>query len=95
MQCLGRKVIANSLGRDIQHGETVVVKKEVLKPEYQKSSSRLFVCHSGYGMQTDTAGKTIYGYWKDNPTNDLSVDMMISGYEISKDETEKYQATNA
>lgn len=86
--------MANTLDRDIKENEKIIVKKSVLKPEYQKLSSRVFVCQSGFGMSNELAGRTIYGYWLDKPEDNEIMPMMISGYEIDVEETKKYQEHN-
>lgn len=71
--------MANALGMDLT-GKAVVVKEEIVKPEYDTEFSRAFFCKSGFGCLPETRGTLIYGYWLDNPEK---LDN-ICGYDIEK-----------
>lgn len=76
----------NSLNRDIEVGERVVVKKEVMRNEYQDLSERIFIAESGFGMHPFTAGGKVFGYYeKDNEKT------YIRGEHISVEETNEIQ----
>lgn len=77
----------NALGRDIEKGEVVVVKKSSFNnPKSVTFEERLFVCENGFGMKSFTFGSAVTGYWKDGTGRDR-----IEGSMIDKKETEKYQ----
>lgn len=79
----------NSLKREIQEGEVVVIKASVLRPEFQALDERLFVCKHGYGMSHETRGTAIWGaYLKD------ADECRHEGTEIDPDETAEYQRTH-
>lgn len=54
----------------------VLVKKEILKPDY-KNIDRRFLCQGGFGCHPNTMGKQIYGIWLCDNT-----DGNITGYDV-------------
>lgn len=76
----------NTLGRDIAQNEVVVIKKKVLKPEYQDAEQRLFCVTGGFGMRTNTVGSALHGFFVcDNE------ECRMDGSDIDKEETEAFK----
>ncbi len=73
----------NSLGRNIQPGEIVMVLAGLL-PEGHPDGR--FVCDKGDGLRADTANANIYGHWADG------VRGTITGHMIDPEATATYQA---
>lgn len=81
----------NTLDRDIEPGEEVIVKEKSLKPEYRHDLfDRVFVCQSGFGLSPRTMGGKIYGYYKKQGDNDAGRDC-IRGEQIDQNATLFYQ----
>lgn len=79
--------MANSLQRDIQENEVVVLKKSSFKPEYQALEHRLFKIQSGFGMRANTMGTAIFGEFLSDGEKCRMYSM-----DIDKKETEVYQS---
>lgn len=76
----------NSLNRDLIKGEEVIVRADVMKPEYAFQCYRVFIVLGGFGMDRDTAGTAVFGRYKFD-----GEECRIEGYEIDADETCLYQ----
>lgn len=77
----------NTLDRDIQKGEVVVVKNSVFSRKFETElEQRLFVCEDGFGMAQITMGQAIFGYWLKTGTKSR-----IEGTWIDKGATKRYQ----
>lgn len=76
----------NSLNRDLIKGEEVIVRADVLKPEYAPQVYRVFIVLGGFGMDKDTAGTAVYGKYKFD-----GEECRIEGYEIDAEETALYR----
>lgn len=77
--------MANSLGRNIQKGEVVIIKKDILKPAFQ--ADRRFEVLGGFGMNSFTTGRALFGKFLVD-----GEETRMSGYDIDKEETEAFQA---
>ena len=71
----------NSLGRNIEKGEKVVLKKEIFKPEHQALETRTVEVIGGFGMQADTIGTALFVRFFDEEKS------RFSGRDISVEET--------
>lgn len=81
--------MSNNLKRDIKAGEEVIVMPEQLKPEFRNDPKEfIFVCHSGFGMQANTMGTKIFGYWKKQGKTEEDY---IRGYYIDAVSTKTHQ----
>lgn len=76
----------NSLNRDLIKGEEVIVRADILKPEYAAQACRVFIVDSGFGVIAKASGTAVYGKYKFD-----GEDCRIEGYEIDADETRLYQ----
>jgi hypothetical protein len=56
----------NTLGRDIQEGEVVVLKANIFRSK-RSVKARMFRCDSGFGMSDRTSGTALYGCLIDDP----------------------------
>jgi hypothetical protein len=81
--------MANALNRNIKKGEEVVVDAKWLKEEFRAPDKRVFVCHSGFGIDSFTVGAKIFGYYK---WEGADHDDFIRGEWISVEETKLHQA---
>lgn len=81
--------MANALGRKINMGEIVVLRKKLFKLEYQELKFRLFRCSGGFGMSDETMGRAIYGEF----LSDGEV-CRYNGEDIDAKETIEYQKEN-
>lgn len=54
----------NALNREIKKYERVVVKAEVMKPEFQEIKHRIFIAETGFGMKAETSGRKIFGQYE-------------------------------
>lgn len=81
--------MANSLNREIEKGEIVVLKKEIFKPEYQDLENRLFEAQAGFGMSSVTSGTALFGKFISD-----GEECRFEGYDIDPKETEEYQKTH-
>jgi hypothetical protein len=81
--------MANALNRHIEKGEIIVIKKELFKPEYQGLKHRLLIVEDGFGTESFTSGRWIFGYFLSDkePSG-------CDGYDIDVEETEEYQRTH-
>ena len=78
----------NTLGRSIHEGETVVLKKDVLRDEYQSLEWRtVTVIGDNFGNHNFTAGTALMVRFKDGET------VRMSGLDIDAKATKKLQAT--
>ena len=77
--------MSNSLNRNIEQDEVVVIKPTSLKPEYRKEFTH-FICQGGFGMSSTTIGAKIFGKWLHNDEEDY-----IRGEWIDVKATNKYQ----
>jgi hypothetical protein len=68
--------MANALKQDL-HGKVVIVKAEVLKPEFR--GDRRFLCESGFGCFPHTAGAKVFGKWLVDDS-----DSYIDGHDIER-----------
>lgn len=55
-----RKKMGNSLNMDLE-GKHVVIKKEILKPEYHDVEKRVFLVKGGFGAKSYTIGTALFG----------------------------------
>lgn len=46
---------------DNLEGKVVVVRSDILKPEYQRATHQLMLCTGGFGSQPNSRGRTCYG----------------------------------
>lgn len=76
----------NSLNRDLIKGEEVIVRADVLKPEYVAQMCRVFIVESGFGMSHTTRGTAVWGKYKFD-----GEECRIEGYEIDAEETALYR----
>lgn len=81
--------MANSLDRDIEEGEVVVIAAKYMKPEYKELKHRLFVAIGGFGMNGDTMGNAVFGHTLGETDN-----FRIEGYMLDPKETKAYQKKN-
>lgn len=79
--------MANSLNRDIEKGEVVVLAKKYFKTEYPAPEDRLFVVDSGFGMNGFTSGRALFGKFLKT-----GLEVRAEGYMIDAKETEAHQA---
>jgi hypothetical protein len=85
--------MANSLNRDIESGEVVVLRRGAMQIKYDDPSSRLFVVRGGFGMMVGSMGMAIMGddaAFKDGKLI-LQGRARYNGRDISKSETETWQ----
>jgi len=61
---IGVEQMANSLKREIETGEVVIIKAKMLKSGL-KIDERAFVCDDGFGMSDRTSGTALHGFWLD------------------------------
>lgn len=71
----------NTLGRDIEKGEVVILNSKYYIGTIQQ---RMFTCHSGSGMRISTYGTAIYGTFADGEK------ARVEGFEIDKLKTNTY-----
>ena len=57
--------MANSLSRNLNIGEHVVVDAQYIDDANQAIEARTFICEHGYGMHAFTASTGIIGKWAD------------------------------
>lgn len=74
--------MANSLKRDIEVGEKVVVDKKWVVKSCHPIEKRTVIALGGFGMRAETHGRAVYVEWSDGEKS------RIEGYMISKEETE-------
>jgi hypothetical protein len=79
--------MANSLDRDIEEGEIVVLEKEYFKPQYHDLKYRIVKVMGGFGANGFTMGKALFVEFLCDGEK-----TRMEGYMISPKETEKYQA---
>lgn len=77
----------NSLNRDIEKGEKVVLKKNVLSPKYWDIKERTVIVLGGFGMLAKTSGTAIYVRFESD-----GEECRFEGYEIDKFDTELLQS---
>jgi hypothetical protein len=51
----------NSLGRDIEDGEYVILKESAMAEGYRDITWRVFQARGGFGMRRDTIGTAVMG----------------------------------
>jgi hypothetical protein len=78
----------NALGRDIQPGERLVIKKERMLPKYQELHHRIFVAEDGFGLHAENSGRKIIGHFMIDGHQ-----CYIMGNEIDVEETKILQST--
>jgi hypothetical protein len=74
----------NTLGRDIQAGEIVVI-----GAEYTDRKDRRFRCEGGFGMLASTMGTALMGVWHIDPEE--SARTRLEGDMIDRQATERLQ----
>ena len=72
----------NALNRDIKKYEKIVVKAEVMKPEFKNIKYRIFIADSGFGMKADISGRKIFGQYEHDGERSF-----IYGGDVSVEET--------
>lgn len=82
--------MGNTLDREIQPGEVVVIDKQYLQPGNEPVEKRLFKVSGGFGASPDTMGSALFGEFLDE-----GIYCRMEGYKISPKETEKWQAAKA
>lgn len=85
--------MANSLQRDIEPGEVLVLRKSMVSTPFQDVRRRLFVARSGFGLKAETSGGAILGD-ECSFTNGryvLEGRGRWNGGDFSKSETEQWQ----
>ena len=79
--------MANSLGRDIEQGEVVVIRANKFRNKGMPAEERAFICSGqGFGMYDDTNGTALFGEWYDG-----SGEGRVAGVWIAKRETAQFQ----
>lgn len=75
--------MANSLKQDLT-GKVVVIKAEVLKPEYKELKHRLFRVRGGFGAVPFTIGTALFGEYLYD-----SEECRMGGYDVERLATKK------
>lgn len=78
--------MANSLHRDIEQGEVVVLDVKYFLSEYQALEQRAVKCVGGFGMSSYTMGNGLYGEFLSDGEK-----CRFEGYMINPKETKAYQ----
>ena len=53
--------MANSLNRNLEEGDIVIIKKDHFKPEFHNREQRRFRVLGGFGMNSFTSGTALFG----------------------------------
>lgn len=76
--------MCNSLNRDIEIGEIVIIDPDIVDPEFAEDTR--FKVIGGFGMKVYLTGSAIIGVWMSDNTSER-----YEGYEIEPYLTNQYQ----
>jgi hypothetical protein len=77
----------NNLKRSLKAGEEVIVNKDHFQGVDPAEKERIFICESGFGMQSFATGTRIFGRWKmDNSPG------VVRGQNIDTEATIRHQS---
>jgi len=76
----------NALRRDLQDGEFVVLRKDVMAPAYRDFKYRIVQVQGGFGMNHVARGHAVLAYWPADGTKGR-----IGGWDIDPVATAEFQ----
>ena len=79
----------NSLGRDIEENEVVILKENIFKKEYKDLSFRRALVFGGFGTKAELTGSALFCIHVVDGER-----CRYEGFQIDKEETLKYQSEN-
>jgi hypothetical protein len=88
--------MANSLKRDIESGEVLVLRKGAVRSTYADPQDRLFIAEHGNGMSAEARGSNLSGREARFEGGKLFRETRVgySGHDISARETKAWQAAH-